>query len=250
MNTTHNQNKIYKKSYIILATVLGGALAAATLLATNYKTFHKKTAAIATIIVGILLYALSMYLVFNLPTTSIFPKILLPLVSLVTALIVYHKTQAQQVQNHLQAQGKTYPSTRAVAITVLSFILTFVPIIVHTINNKPIINNAFKSYGRLHHEIKFNPENMDVEEVDDIAKALTEVGFLGDELKLNLYAEKEEDYLYVLKIELLPLYYNNPEVIEAYRYLQSDIQQHLSIGRLVIDLKQSGSFNNEYLRIE
>lgn len=121
--------RIYKSSHILVATFFGGPLAATYMLATNFRQMGLPEKFKKTWIWGSIAIVLFFFLAFIIPDSTHIPRLALPLACLAAVSTTTKYTQQGEIQKHLDEGGFTYSVWRAVAIGLISLVITLAVIV-------------------------------------------------------------------------------------------------------------------------
>ncbi len=243
------EDKIYTDKAIWLGTFFGGPLVAGYFLSENFKAFDEKAKARNAIFISVGFTILLMLVIFLMPETSTIPNYAFPLIySGIVAFLVQHY-QGDNIKNHLGLGGETFGGWRVFITAVIGLVLITVPIVAASFAlEQP--NFQTKQYGNLRHEIVYDADNISVAEVDAIADALTQTEFFGNVQQMSIFGRKEDELMLVATIPLRDNAWEDPYMIANFRRLQSQMQQYVKKGRIVIDLTSEQSLDDVKLRIE
>ena len=121
----HNSTSFYSQRAILLATYLGGPLAAGILIQRNFNNFGKKAAGKNALFLAIVFTVLLFVVLFSLPEHILdkIPNILIPAVyTAITALIV-ERLHGKLLKEHKEKNGRFYSIWKAVGIGVICVII-------------------------------------------------------------------------------------------------------------------------------
>jgi peptidoglycan/LPS O-acetylase OafA/YrhL len=116
-------NKVYKESTIPIAAFLAGPLAGGILMAENFRSLGKRSAATTTIILTVAFLVL-LAMLNILPGTDKIPSFVYSILYTMIASFITHKYQRRDIQEHLALGGKLYPGWRAFLISIVCLIVT------------------------------------------------------------------------------------------------------------------------------
>jgi hypothetical protein len=123
------EKRIYKSSHILVATFFGGPLAATYMLAMNFRQMGLPEKFKKTWIWGSFAIILFFFLAFIIPDSKHIPSLALPLACLAAASTTTKYTQQSEIQKHIDEGGFTYSVWRAIAIGLISLVITLAVIV-------------------------------------------------------------------------------------------------------------------------
>jgi hypothetical protein len=110
--------EIYKNTLITIGTLIGGPLAAAYFIASNFKKFDEDNKVMPTWICGILAYIVFITTTIYFYDVQIIGGIVL-LINAIAANYTVFKLQLDHIDEHTNAGGDTYDWMRTIGISVL-----------------------------------------------------------------------------------------------------------------------------------
>jgi len=118
--------KIYKETPIRIATFLGGPLVAGYLIAQNYKAFNDPDKAkrtwLFTVIGTVVIFAAA----FLLPIPPNGSRIIIPLIYSYITFFLVKQYQGNDIATHINGGGEVYSWWRALGISLIGLVITFV----------------------------------------------------------------------------------------------------------------------------
>jgi hypothetical protein len=118
---------LYSPNHVALATFLGTPMAGVVLMALNEKRLGRRSAAIKTIVFGLLGTAAILTLAIALPDGI--PAFPFTLVALVVLRITAQHRQGALVEQHYRAGGKKASGWAAAGISLLTTVIVFIPVV-------------------------------------------------------------------------------------------------------------------------
>ena len=120
-------------------------------------------------------------------------------------------------------------------IAFMSLIITLGPVVALIFWNPTLFDSSTsRSYGRLKHEIVFDPANISQGEVDRLASALTSAGFFDDAQQKTTDAAKSGNSI------IITIYCTEsarePEAMAIFRALQQDVQRQFPSNPIIVDM--------------
>lgn len=194
-NMEETTKRIYPDKELMLASFLGGPLAIGYLIAENFKVFGEpdkvRITWIATVLSSVVIFG-SLFLI---PAVQRMPNFVIPLIYSTIGYILVNRFQGERIEAHIDAGGEVYSWKRTIAVGLISFVISMVPIIgaVKLLNTLVNTHVKSKTYGSMDHEISFDSTNISEKEVDRIAYSLRLTGFFDDEVKKYAHVEKVGD---------------------------------------------------------
>jgi hypothetical protein len=226
---------LYKDRAIWGGTFLGGPLAAGYFIAENFKALDDPDKARKTWVITIAATVAIFALVFLIPGTEKLPGPVIPLVYTGLAFYLVQHFQGEKIKAHVAAGGKVHSGGRVLGVGLAGLVLTVVPVIAYVYLSDPVFTAQVKKYGNLGHEIYYKKSDLSEQEVDALASALSAVGFFDETQQKSVYAKKE-NAAFVIMIPLVDNAWNDPEAVKYFEQFRSEVQNHFSGGKIIIDL--------------
>lgn len=193
--------KIYVLPLILLGTFLGGPLVAGYFMAQNFKAFDEPEKVAKTWTYAIIATIVVFAIVFAIPDSINIPNMLIPMVYTGITFFLVNQFQSENINRHENAGGPLYTRGRMIWISLLGAVLTMIPVITILIVTDPSMMASSKKYGKMNSEISYNKHNISEGEIDEFARAFTEVGFFNDESTNYVYIEHKA-MQYEIKVNL------------------------------------------------
>lgn len=118
--------KVYVVSSIVLAAFLGGPLAAAYLMAQNFKSFDKPKQAKSTWVVTGLATMVIIVISLALSKNKDFPGYFIPVIYLFGTNMIAQSQQGADIKTHIANGLQSYPIWRGVLVGLISLIISVV----------------------------------------------------------------------------------------------------------------------------
>ena len=226
--------KIYSELRMMVGVGLGGPLAAAIYLVRTLRAFEKPNIAVAlAVILPLALLGLS----FASPFVPALDRLPDPFFYLLQFGILLGFTRGYfltELRTHLNEYKPVYSWGNTLLVSVISLLgtlLLFVPLILLSSNYDPRMK---ATYGNLKHEIYYDPLNITEPEIRRMGAALTTVVFF-DEANQKFVEVSKSSNSYIIS-----MYFsqeaNQPETIESYRELRTEVQKEFPAHRIMIDM--------------
>ncbi|WP_430974445.1 hypothetical protein [Sunxiuqinia rutila] len=113
--------KLYSQKTISLATFLGGPLAAAIVIRRNYLNLNQEDKALKTIIAGILITAVLLFVLFQIPEGNFdrISQFVLPFIYTSVTYYIVEKLQGADLKRHEENNGEFYSNWSAAGVGLL-----------------------------------------------------------------------------------------------------------------------------------
>ncbi|MFT3745635.1 MAG: hypothetical protein QM785_15275 [Pyrinomonadaceae bacterium] len=147
------------------------------------------------------------------------------------------------------AEGKpiySWGNTLLVAVVSMAISLALIAAFYIIVSNI-YIEMPKVTYGKLEHEIYYDPATIKKPELDRLAKALTETNFFDEEVKKSIQVSRSNN-TYIIAIFFSPDA-NRPDVIAPYRELRTELQKDFPVNKIVIDMVVDTA-ENRFARLE
>jgi uncharacterized membrane protein YbaN (DUF454 family) len=241
--------KIYPEKMIWRATILGGPLVAGYLIAENYKTFDAPEKATKTWIIAVLVTVAIFAAVFAIPDSVKIPNMVFPFIEAFIASIIVQKFQRADIANHENTGGPAHGGWRVFAVGIIGCAVTLLAALAIIMLSFTVTDStATKTYGKLHHELVYEPGNITAPEVDKLAAALTNAVFFDNAQQKSVFARKENTK-YVIVIPVTNNTWNDQELVGYFEQFRQETQRFLG-QPLIIDLCSDTDLEDVKLRIE
>ncbi|MES2377614.1 MAG: hypothetical protein V4553_13605 [Bacteroidota bacterium] len=113
---------------------------------------------------------------------------------------------------------------------------------------KPKVVQLMKAYGKMHHEVTYDKNNITEEEVDYLADGLTRANFFDEAATKSVYIKKIHKTI-ELSISVNPLITSNGPAMQAFVDLQKNMQKQFPQSKIIINLVVY-KFDNVIARIK
>ena len=125
--------KLYSQKAILIATYIGGPLAAGILVRKNYINLEKKQLGLKALIIGVISTFVVFFGVFSLPENLIekIPSPFIPLIYVGITYFIVNKIQGQELSDHKRDGGLHYHIWRATIISLLCCIVILAAIFIY-----------------------------------------------------------------------------------------------------------------------
>lgn len=229
--------KIYSERAISVATFMGGPLVAGYLMAENFKVFGDAQKVKKAWIISILSTIFAFALIFLIPENINIPNVIFPLIymSITSYLVKIH--QEQKIKEHLHQGGEKYNWWRTIAISIIGCIITVGPVVAIGLATEAAngrLTESTKNYGTMGHEIMYQ-NNINENEVDRIADALTKEAFFDDTFKKYVYLEKIDDN-YEISISCTESIKFDLAASDSFVQLRNNMQKSFPNNKIILKL--------------
>lgn len=242
--------KTYKDYVVYLSTVLGGPLAGAYMIFSNYRVFNDKNKAMftwlwaAALIAGISL----LYSLFPYEYKGFFLSVFIALFYALIPFYAANYYQGKQIKNHLSFGGQTKSTGNIVLVVVICGILSAVVfLLIFSFTSPQAKYPAVKNFGQNADLISFNEKNISPLEIDSIGMAFVQVGFF-DRPKKHLFVKKVDNSYEII----FPCFQRTVEASDFDSYttnLRNKIQEIMPNHKIVFVIV-IGTIDNVYERLE
>ena len=116
------EGKVYNIANISAATLFGGPLVGAYLIAQNFKVLGGKRKANLTWVVAIVLIVLLYAVPAALPTFDKIPNIVYALFFAFLASWTTRRFQLHEIKEHISKGGEVYPTKRVIVVTLIGLV--------------------------------------------------------------------------------------------------------------------------------
>lgn len=242
-----DNDKIYTERKILAGVLLGGSVAGAYYFWHTFRALGKPRHAIAAVIVAAAVLIVTFASIF-VPVLDKVPNAVFHGLQSGIALGSIRAYLSTEIDAHI-AGGKTvYGWGNTILVAIVSMIITLGPLLAFLyISPATFDNSTTRYYGRLKHEIVFDPSNLNELEVGRIAAALTSTGYFDEEKQKTVDAAKSGNRF------IITVYCNNdaraPETIELYKMWRSELQESFPSNPIVIDMVV-GTTDDRIARLE
>ena len=242
--------KIYSERAIWAGTFIGGPLVAGYLIAENFKTFNKTTAARNTWIFAILATIVIFGGVFLIPNAEKLPRQIIPIIYTAIAYALVKHYQGIEINAHVSTGGPVFSWWRTLGISIVGLLITIIPVfgIAYLSDNSTNAATDTKTYGTMKHEIAFDKSNITEGEVDKLADALTKATFFDDALTKYVYAKKAGKN-YEISISCDISVTSNPTALAPFIQLRKDVQNLFPDNKIIFNIVVD-SYDNVVKRLE
>ena len=188
-NYMYKESNIYTKEKIVLAAIIGGALATTFTMYSNYKKLGKNEYATRALFIGILitllLFGQTMFYPVNDRT---FDKVVRTVIVLFSYLFAY-LFQAKYVKIHIANKGKLAKWYEAIGIGFAALVVSLVILLPFALIMPPMEGEELRA-GKYNNSV-FYGDNVTEVEAHQFAEYLLEIGYL--EAADGLYCKVEKD---------------------------------------------------------
>ena len=245
---TEPDARLYSEARMLVGVALGGPLALAYYLARTLKTLGRSNLAIG---LGITLPLVLLLLVFVSAVVPGLDSIPDPFWYLFQFAILVGFTRGYIFTSFKAylAEGKpiySWGNTLLVAMVAVAITVALMAAFYFTVSSM-YFEMPKATYGKLEHEIYYDPSNINKAEIDHLAKALTETNFFDEEVKKGIQISRSNN-TYIIAIFFSPDA-NRPDVIAPYRELRTELQKEFPVNKIVIDMVVDTA-DNRFARLE
>jgi len=241
--------KVYSHKQIVIATLLGGPLAAGYTMARNFSAFGEKKNALRALAISIIFTIFIGLLLYFIPDSEYkVPRHLIPVLYTLATYFFVTRFQAEKISDFTHKAGDFHSSGRTVVVMLLAVSITILPLffVDHVIEKSSIIETSVRYFGGLN-QIRYEPENISAAEVDKIGEAL---------IKTDFFAANANEFVFVKKsgnsFELFCMFghgFNVSDNDDFFTPLRKDIQKFFPENKIIVNVVD-GSLNNILLKIE
>ncbi len=232
--------KIYTEMRMLVGTAIGGPFASAYYLVRTLRTLEKSNIAVALAVIFPLLILAFSVVAALVPELDKLPDPFWYLLQFGVLLGFVRGYMLVDFQAHINALKPVYGWGNTLLVSFLSLIVTlavFSPFYLQYFGFfDPMI--SFK-YGKLNHEIYYDPANVTEPEVRRIAASLTETEFATDEFVTVVEATRSGQ-TYTITI-FFPTNVKRSELSDSYKRLRDEIQRDFPVERIVLELLDANS---------
>lgn len=240
--------KAYSEMRMLVGVLIGGPIAASYYLVRTLRALGKSNLSVAlAIIFPFLIVLLSVGEIF-IPAFAVIPD---PFWYLIQFAVVVGFTRGYlfvELRQYLAEFKPVYSWANTLLVAIVSMATTLALLFgIYFAALGLQTDLAKETYGKLKHEIYYAPDNIAQHEVDRLAGALITTKFFTDEYKQSIEVSKSGDK-YIIAIFFTPKD-NDPEVIDYYRELRTEIQKEFPTEKIVIDMVINTP-DNKFARLE
>ncbi|MEO5642533.1 MAG: hypothetical protein ABIQ40_14275 [Bacteroidia bacterium] len=235
--------KIFQGKSIYAATFIGGPLAAAYMIAHNFKVFGDSAKARSIWISSILFTVLLFVVVFNLPANIKIPNVLFPLVYTGIAYGIMHYYQGKQIEAYLQKGGSLFNGWKIAGVALISLLITGGCVFAYVYFTDPVFTSSTKSYGTSENIIMYPKGTITEAEVDKIEQSLERTGVFVNSRTINVYLDKSNGN-YEITFAMLENSWNEPQTIADFDTIRQEIQQDFPSAHIVIKMSSQESYDD------
>ena len=227
--------RIYTERQTVFGVALGGCLGGAYCF---WKTFNAvgkpKQARNVALAMGAL-FVFTIWAIF-IPFFDNVPNVIFWGSQIGITYGLYRSQLSESVETHIESGKPLFGWGNTVAASLLAAVITFGPLValIYTMPDL-FVSMTVKEYGTLKDEVTYDARNISEVDVDNIANALTSVGFFDETAGKAVYAAKSGQR-YIIVIACTEEVRNNPEIIEAHRELRDLVQRYFPENRIVLEL--------------
>lgn len=116
--------EIYTTRTIVISCFFAGLLASGLMIYQNFKTLGEHKKASATVLVTVLAFIAIMATAF-IPALDNIPGLVYSFMITVATSLLTRKFQGSLIDKHINADGRTYSSGRAILICIISVVILF-----------------------------------------------------------------------------------------------------------------------------
>lgn len=242
--------KIYSEKAINIGTFLGGPLVAGYLISENFRTFADYKNVKKTWIITVLSTIAIFSSIFLIPESINIPSVIFPLIYVGITAYLVKRFQEEKINEHLNNGGEEYNWWRTIGITLIGCVVTLGVLVGLGFLNeaaKGTLSESTKKYGTMNHEIVYQ-SNINENEADKIAEALTKGTFFDDSLTKYVYLEKTDNN-YTVSISCNESVKTEPEAYQPFIELRNTVQKEFPRNKIVFNLVVE-NIDNVVKRIE
>ena len=229
--------KIYKDRAIWVGTFLGGPLTAGYLIAENFKAFDQSDKANKTWIYAIIATIIIFGGAFMIPDNINVPNQIIPFIYTAIAYLLVQHFQGQNITKHLDSGGQLYSWWRTIAVSIIGFLITSIPIFAFAVLSDSIDNASIstKTYGVMKHEIAFDSNNIKETVVDELADGFIQTTFFDQEVTKYVYVEKVNN-TFELSLSVVDGIANDNQALQTLINLRTDLQKIFPDNKIIFKL--------------
>lgn len=217
-------------------------------MASNFKVFHESEKIEWTWAIAILSTLVIFGGIFLVPGIDKAPRNIIPfLYTGLIALLVKHY-QAKSLNAHAEAEGAEFSWWRLLVVSLAGAVVTLLAVAAVLVIVESGESKATNTYGSLHHEISFDPNNISSARVDSIGEAFMQLGFFDQANKKYLYVKQSGDELEI-SISCPAGIANNPEGVQGLVMLLRDTKKLMPNQKIKFNLVE-GRIDNVVKRLE
>ncbi len=222
-----NDQKVYTNKTISIATLFGGPFAAGILIGSNYKIFGDDDKRRNSIIFGLIGTIAFFEILFLIPEKILnsIPDAIYPAIYMGIIYFIVKKTQEEKINEYLKNGYKKDSGWKAAGIGFLCSIFLVGYIFIRAYN-MPAFEGELMTFGNSMHEIYYN-ENISQEEVNIVGQELISFGYFNTPEKQTVQLTIEDENYY-LKIPVQKDWWDDSDIVESLKALQSKISNSLS----------------------
>ncbi len=240
-------DKIYTERKMIMGVLLGGPLAGGYYFWRTFNALEMPKRAMAAVVVALIVLAASLGSIF-IPALDRVPNIAFYGLQVGLTIGAIRGYLTTDIYDHINANKPVCGWGNTILVAVISGILTLGPLIgLAYVSPGTFDNSTTRYYGKLKHEIVFDPANISEAEVERIASALTSTNFFDTEMQKTVDVEKSDHRF------IITLYCTEearaPEWIDFHKNFHSDLQKFFPANPIVIDMVV-GTPDNRIARLE
>lgn len=217
---------------ILIGAFLGGPLAVGYLVANNFKVLGESEKTKPSLLIAVLstIFFIVIAIALNIPAG------LLGFFCVGVSFAIFQYYQKIKVETFIQAGGQVFGWGRVVGISLLSLLITFLPMLIWTAIAYNDADTQIQTYGTaVENQIAFRKGNLTKAEVDYVAAALEEVFFFDEAVPKNLYLEKKESE-YIFSIFVQQQIIDSEEVGQLFEDLKIELSEVLPKHQITIHL--------------
>ena len=236
--------RIYTEKKMLVGVFIGGSLAGAYYFWRTFSAFGKAKQGFVAIVLALVVFAVTLISIV-VPFLDRIPNVVFWGIQIGLTLGVTRGYLLEAIARHVDEGKPVYSWGNTILVGVVSMVLTLGPLIgLAFLTTEP---STTRNFGRLNHEIVFDPSNISEVDVERIAAGLTSVGFFDEEVPKTVDAAASGDRF------IITIYCNDEardsEAIEAMRMLRTDLQACFPTNPVVIDMVV-GTPDNRIARLE
>jgi hypothetical protein len=215
--------KIFSKKAIHLGTLLGGPFVTGYLLSENFKAFGEHNRSKISLVIGTVSSLLFMLLIFTLPEkiSDKIPSHFIPLINILIEYLIVQKYQASRIDEYLESGSPKGSLWKVAGVSLVVLAIMLSPALLYL--GKSNIEGTVLKFGKIQHEIYYQPTNISAEQVKMFSEQLTVLNVFNDESKCEMSLKRTAN-IYELSIPVIDGAWNNPEAIGFFKCVRDSLQ--------------------------
>lgn len=215
--------KFYSEKQIYVSTFLGGPIPPGLLIYRNFKNMGEGRKAITALMLTFVFTILLFFTLFQLPEQIIdkVPSLVINSFYTLIVYLVYHYYFAKTINPKIEDPNNSFSNWRVAGITFAGIVINLI-LILGMGMMVPDFPGDKVTYGDIGNQIFFDEEDINVEQLDELANVLYDYQYFSTDYKQSVRIEKTADQ-YRLLMPIGKDFWDSQELIDELKRLKTDL---------------------------